>query len=511
MNASERESKPVMVAEGSIPCGEDRQPLAGRREGLRAMLLALVGSVIIGAIAMAANWGHPPLSITIAVAGQMGLCFVMTLTSATLMQVAFRIPRHPLMKFLAASAGVGGFSLLAMTLVHWWIGTPEVFKTVASATAASFFYYLLFPLALLKEYQACQGRAWRSAPDWCREWGLKRFPVPYGVADFLRVVWHNLAPPARRYRERTAFLPRDFQLGDGGDLSLKVVFLGDLMPMLSRQLTVDQSLRERISRADYLVANFEGSLGSGPWACLQQRHEDALLDTLTNLMPPARIFLSVANNHAADFDYGQFEYTNQRLREKGFQVFGSREVPAVVIDGWLNLVGATQWSNQPHGYLSFLDDAESHCLPDCCNLLYPHWGYEMECYPRPDWIRRAQSLCESFDAIVGHHSHVPGPITRYEDSAGRTKLVAYSLGDACTGLTLARYQHGMVLELDISPESREVTAGRWQFLRTHIRGEKAHLSAQETCSLFPELEAGEALHDEGRGLESQPESQTGTG
>ncbi|MQX53429.1 CapA family protein [Alcanivorax sediminis] len=486
MNASVDKQKPLAFQDEASD-GPAEQPLAGRREWIRALLMALAGSLIIGVIALVANWGHPPFSIAVAVAGQMGLCFAMTLTSATMMQVAFRIPRRPLFKFLAASAGIGGFSLALMTLVHWLIGTPEVFKTVASASAVSFFYYLLFPLALLKEHQSATREAYRSDPHWRREWGLKRFPVPYGLADFLRVVWHNLAPPARKHQSLTPFLPGEFHLGGESHHPVRVIFLGDLMPMLSRSLSVDDALRQRIGAADYLVANFEGSLGSGPWACLQQQHSESVLDILSSLLPPERIFLSVANNHAADFDYWQFEFTNKVLREKGFQVFGSREQPSVLIDGWLNLVGATEWTNQPHGYLSFLEHAERHLRPDGFNLLYPHWGYEMECYPRPDWIQRAKSLIESFDAIVGHHSHLPGPVTTYEDSQGRNKLVAYSLGDATTGLKLGRYQHGMVLDLDICRTTHQVTAGRWQFVRTHIRGHEARVELHARCPLFPGL------------------------
>lgn len=485
------------VSSGLGKADREDTRLAGRRELVRAMLMALIGSLIIGAIAVIANWGHPTGRIAVAVAGQMGLCFVMTLTSATLMQVAFRLPRHPFFKFLAASAGVGGGSLALMTLVHWAIGTPEVFKTVASATAASFFYYLLFPLALLREYQLQARKAWREATEWDREWALKRFPVPYGASDFVRVVWHNLAPPSRRHRLQTPFAPRRFRLSRSRGAVTRVAFLGDLMPMLGCSLEIDGPLRERLANADYLVANFEGSLGHGPWACLQQKHTEALLDTLATLMPAERIYLSVANNHAADFGYRQFEYTNQVLRDKGFQVFGSREHPAVVIDGWINLVGATQWTNQPHGYLSFLEQAEAQRRVDCCNLLYPHWGYEMERYPRPDWIEQARSLIDVFDGIVGHHSHLPGPLTCYTDSQGREKPVAFSLGDACTGLKIPRYQHGMVVELELCRESLQVVAGAWQFVRTHINGKQASLALREACALFPELEGG--LPPEGKG------------
>ena len=465
--------------------------LAGRQEILRSVLLATVGTVLIAGLALAANWGHPPARIAIAVLGQMALCFVMTLTSATLMQVAFKLPRHPFLKFLAASAGVGLSSLALMTLVHWLIGTPEIFKTVASATAASVFYYVLFPLALLKEHLAERDRAYREATHWRCQWGLRRFPVPYGPADFGRVVWHNLFPPGKRYRELTPFTARQFRLKEVSQRPCRIAFLGDLMPMQSCSLAFDEALRDRIARADYLVANFEGSLGDGPWACLQQKHDEKILDALERLKPAERIYLSVAKNHAADFDYDQYLLTKARLRERGFQVFGSRDQPAALIDGLVCLVGATQWTNQRHGYLPFLEHAEHSLREGYCNILYPHWGYEMERYPRPDWISRAKALSETFDAVVGHHSHLPGPVTFYPDASGRETLVAYSLGDATTGLKLARYQHGMLLNLDICRVTRQVVAGDWQFVRTHITGRVATLKLHDTCPLFPELSGEE--------------------
>ncbi|MGM0564556.1 MAG: CapA family protein [Pseudomonadota bacterium] len=459
--------------------------LAGRREILRAVVLATLGAMLFGGIALVANWGHAPRAIAVAVAGQMALCFAMTFTSATMMQVAFKIPRHPFFKFLAASAGVGLFSLFLMTFVHWLIGTPEIFRTVAGATAISFFYYVLFPLALLREYNGELDRASRNDPDWRRQWGIRWFAVPYGPGNFLRVTWHNIFPPSRRHRELTEFAPRQLDFEAVGENQCRIAFLGDLMPLWHRSLSFDESLKAKVAEADYLVANFEGSLGDGPKAFLQQKHDERILDALETLMPAERIYLSVANNHAADFDFDQYQLTNARLRERGFHVFGTRDEPAAVIEGGINLVGVTQWTNQRHGYLPFLEHAVDYWREGLCNVLYPHWGYELECYPRPDWIERAKDLCEDFDAIVGHHSHIPAPVALYPDSQGHKKLVAYSLGDATTGMTLKRYQHGLLLTLDICCSGNKLLAGEWQFLRSVVEGDAATVELRRDCPLFP--------------------------
>ena len=469
-----------------------QEALTSRREFLRAAVLATLGASLFGVIAWIANWGHPWQDIVIAVLGQMGLCFAMTFTSATMMQVAFKLPKHPFFKFLAASAGVGLFSLFLMTFVHWVIGTPEVLKTVAGATAVSIFYYILFPLALLREYQREQYHAYRNDPQWARQWGIRWFAVPYGPLNFLRVTWHNIFPPSKRHSTLSAFAPRHFEIQgksesaqNSADAPIKIAFLGDLMPMWEKSLEFDENLVAKVAEADYLVANFEGSLGDGPKAFLQQQHDERILDALETLKPAGNIYLSVANNHAADFDFDQYQLTNQRLAERGFNVFGSKQQPAITIDDRIHLIGVTEWTNQQHGYLPFLEHADSYKKAGVFNVLYPHWGYELECYPRPDWIQRAEQMLNDYDAIVGHHSHIPAPVTIGSDEAGEAKLLAYSLGDATTGMTIKRYQHGVLLMLEFVGASLQ--RGEWQFLHNRVDSTVSTVSLAERCPLFPSV------------------------
>ena len=45
------------------------------------------------------------------------------------------------------------------------------------------------------------------------------------------------------------------------------------------------------------------------------------------------------------------------------------------------------------------------------NIFYPHWGYDLELYPRTSTIKKGRELLTYFDAIIGHHTHAPQPIT----------------------------------------------------------------------------------------------------
>ena len=100
------------------------------------------------------------------------------------------------------------------------------------------------------------------------------------------------------------------------------------------------------------------------------------------------------------------------------------------------------------------------------NIFYPHWGYDLELYPRFPLIKIAQKFLHHFDAIVGHHTHSPEPITSVSGFNGSlTKLCAYSLGDFCYGKHFGRllsyllynYNYGLVLKMEIGTTNE----GHW--------------------------------------------------
>lgn len=77
--------------------------------------------------------------------------------------------------------------------------------------------------------------------------------------------------------------------------------------------------------------------------------------------------------------------------------------------------------------------------PKQVNILFPHWGYELETYPRPEIVHLAKTYAREFDAILGHHPHTVQPFTTDRLRYGN-RPIAYSLGDFCSNIPFKAYQ-----------------------------------------------------------------------
>ncbi len=198
-----------------------------------------------------------------------------------------------------------------------------------------------------------------------------------------------------------------------------------------------------------------------------QRHDPSILDSLAGLFPSDQIFLSVANNHAGDFPAAIFRQSVNRLRDRGFHLFGLREAPFADIEGCVRMVAASMWSNRPCGEIAYLDTLGGCCGPAAFSIAYPHWGYELEMFPRPAIVQAGERLLQAYGAVVGHHSHVPQPLAaiRYVDTA---KLLAFSLGDFCTSMRIKKFQYGIACNVEIGPGEDgiwRIGAVRWRYTR----------------------------------------------
>ncbi len=66
-------------------------------------------------------------------------------------------------------------------------------------------------------------------------------------------------------------------------------------------------------------------------------------------------------------------------------------------------------------------------------VCHNHWGNDHELYPPARLVERAHRLMDAgVDLILGHHSHLVGPVERYRSSDGRDCLCFYSLGSLTT-------------------------------------------------------------------------------
>lgn len=440
----------------------------------RGLKYGSIAGIVYFFIAFFANWNHP-LELRIQSSLSHGLfCMGMTFFSTSMMEFFFNRFEGLMKKYIFAVLFSGCVSLTLMISVHLVMGTPEVFTTVFASAITSTPYYLLFPLKLVFEYEEKIDRfAYRRDENYRREWQVQKVSRPYNLKDFLKVVLLNLTKISMKNPAGVESLEKNFKIKEGSR-ELRIGFLGDLMPMYKYGWRLSDEVRGMLGEVDYLVCNFEGLLegllegtlsGERQKVLLSQNHNTGILESLKEFLPAEKIILSVANNHSADYGYDYFNQNFEALKREGFKVVGSRDVPSILLDEGINLVAATEWSNQHHGYLSFLEYSVKHVDKNNFNLLYPHWGHELEFYPREKQVRLAKELLNDFDAIVGHHTHIPGPISKYEVN-GEEKIVAYSLGDSATGLFRRRYRYGMALTLDFGRNDKgrlELLEGKWCF------------------------------------------------
>jgi len=80
----------------------------------------------------------------------------------------------------------------------------------------------------------------------------------------------------------------------------------------------------------------------------------------------------------------------------------------------------------------------------------------MELYPRIKTINDGRNLLHEFDALIGHHSHCPQPVSFFSvDNVN--KLIAYSLGNFCIGIENKMHKYGIVVKIKIGRNSE----GKW--------------------------------------------------
>jgi poly-gamma-glutamate capsule biosynthesis protein CapA/YwtB (metallophosphatase superfamily) len=296
-------------------------------------------------------------------------------------------------------------------------------------------------------------------PVWGEDEPTRRFAQPYGLADSVSWLINNVFGPSPRGAEVTQGIAEHVVLNAIRPI-IKLGFVGDIMPFRQYNLRPGKHLLDFLSSVDVVIGNLEGTIhpvDTQQRVFLRQRHSHSVVDFLESLSPGARMILSCANNHAADYGWDTFAYSYDALQERGVEVIGRRDEAAILIDDRVSVAACTAWSNQECSYLSRLDAVDVHFNKQAeMNILFPHWGHEMELYPRPKQIEQAKQLLLKWDMIVGHHSHCPQPIVAYA-SGGCSRVVAYSLGNFTSGLNLKAHRQGVVMTVQLGPDDQ----GNW--------------------------------------------------
>ncbi|MHA1821032.1 MAG: CapA family protein [Promethearchaeota archaeon] len=255
--------------------------------------------------------------------------------------------------------------------------------------------------------------------------------------------------------------------------------IGDIMEMRGNIMEIGENIINFLDDCDYIISNFEGTIVPDQIKkpnFSTQRHSISIINALKNLKDPHKIYLSVANNHAGDFGEHLFRNSIDKLRKQGFNVFGEKDKPYIDINEHLRVVTGTKWSNFECNYINFIDDPERILNlrdPNKFNIFFPHWGYEMELFPRKEIVLESLNYLEQFNIIIGHHSHVPQPISllrtnntllnhEIKDNQNKGKMIfapstwenfekpiAFSLGDFCSGLNITKYKYGLIVKFDV--------------------------------------------------------------
>jgi len=295
---------------------------------------------------------------------------------------------------------------------------------------------------------------------WWREplRGGRWFSQPYPWREAAWWVAKNLFGPSRAHHGLAPALDHDVRT-EAITSQVAVGFLGDILPLGAREYVVGDDVKSFFANADLLVGNFEGTVidGRPPSRFLGQAHTRATLDLLAELFPPERTILTCANNHAGEYGWERSARSQRMLEARGFRVLGRADEPAALVDGRVLIAAGTAWTNRPGGYAARLEALERIAeVKAAFRIACPHWGYELEAYPRPAQLADAGRLLQRWDAIVGHHTHWPQPVTLHH-AAGGPRLVAYSLGNFTFGLNFSKHLRGAILRLELGPRAD----GRW--------------------------------------------------
>jgi hypothetical protein len=265
---------------------------------------------------------------------------------------------------------------------------------------------------------------------------ISGLPSPYGLLEGLGCLHRERRGPGRG-GPPIPFPPREWILNEGIAQKVIVGFAGDVLDTRGLPARVGADVSAFYSDCDAVVANFESTITDLPGHGTSVRHIPQIVDALAEVFVPGRTFLSVANNHAGDYPAEVLLSSIRLLEDRGFSVFGLEERPFVDPCPALRVVGATDWSNAACDGIAMLDPRSTprFMRPGALNLLFPHWGFELELNPRRSMVRKARAwLAKGFNAIVAHHGHTPRAL--YAEPGrdfGPAALVVDSLGDFVCG------------------------------------------------------------------------------
>lgn len=268
------------------------------------------------------------------------------------------------------------------------------------------------------------------------------FPLAYRLSWLPRFLVPSLGG------DRTGFAPATGESKPTRLPDLRLVFLGDISAVASDMPPqLDESLRAAIAAADLVIGNCESPVVARPLVqpgtTLGTRHAMTrafVEETLAAAaIDPAKLVLSLANNHALDQSVAGFDQTLEALDRLGIRTVGTRRdglVRAISVGrARIGFAAFTHWRNETADAFAgrvttssdFEQDGWSALRASEADLVcaLPHWDREFRHFPEAATRETARRLAASgVGLVVGGHAHVVQPVERIGET-----LIAYSLGD----------------------------------------------------------------------------------
>lgn len=269
---------------------------------------------------------------------------------------------------------------------------------------------------------------------------MSNFPLSYALAWLPRLLLPSLAGGRQGFAP-----PQGEWMRPPPRRSVRLAFVGDISAVAGPEPPrCDAALGALLASADLVVGTCESPVVERPrrrlGTALGTRHAMTagfLRGALAAAgVDPARLVLSVANNHALDQGAEGFGETLAAFDRLGIRAVGLAGEPLACVRAGALTVGIaafTLWRNAKAGDFAgrVAMDAKAagwqgEAMRGCdlvCAL--PHWDWEFRHFPRPATQGLARRLAGvGAGLVVGGHAHVLQPLERIGDT-----LVAYGLGD----------------------------------------------------------------------------------
>ncbi len=265
-----------------------------------------------------------------------------------------------------------------------------------------------------------------------------------------------------------------------------LLFAGDAMqhlPQINAAKTdsgynydsVFELVKEKISKADIAVVNFETTLGGKPltgYPLFSSPNEYAI--ALKNA--GFDIFLT-ANNHALDTGKKGLEQTIRVIKEQGVKQTGTfiseeqrmLNYPLMIIKNGIRIAflnytyGTNGLAVEKPNVINLIDTLLIKDDIEMARLLSPdviiaamHWGEEYHTTPSSRQKEIAQFLLNNdVRIIIGHHPHVVQPIETSWKNDSISHTIFYSLGNFVSNQRKLNADGGMLAEIVITKDAED--------------------------------------------------------